>query len=310
MRAVLTAGLFICFAVSFIGPDQAWSVGLSPDLKQMILDRLADVEEDRDILLEEAMAAIEAGVPEETVTHVVENSLEGGVDGRDIGNYLREITAAYDNGLPTGPLAATVLEGLEKRIDNEGISTALDMVRDRMETVVEIIAEVNIGPMSDEELDDLIIRSSAAHAAGLDRQQLTDIYRIMADGLDNSDEIRPVDVIELVTMVIGYGIDFETVRKLAREIVLDKDAGIEELNLFIHNFVQERRAGGSVADLRDVIEDHFGEIPSGDDRQGDIGTGTGSDAAGGYTDAPESGADTAADAAGDAADGAGRGMGR
>jgi hypothetical protein len=309
---ILVPVLAVCFVISLAGPDRAWSAEPPADIEQMILDRLEAVEIERDLLLDAAKDAIAAGVPEETVATIVEHSLNGGVDGKAIAEELEVVISTHEKGLPTDPLASKILEGLTKGIDQQGIQTALEKVTERMATVAQIIGDVDLGPLSDEERDDLVIHSSSAMANGLDEERLAEILQIIADALDRSDAVRPADVMELLSDVVGYGIDSETLMALAKEIVNDKDAGIEALQAFIDDFVEERVMGGGPAvdpgpatagDASGGTSDTGSDTADdATDNSGDVGSDTAGDASGGASD---TGSDTASGGM-DNAGGAGR----
>lgn len=291
IRSVFMFGLIIFLQGSFAGTgaSAAWSAQLPPDLKETIRYRLENDEAGRNLLLQRAQKAIESGVPPKIVAPVVEHCLDRGIDGVSTGEILDEITSAQERGLPTAPLATKVLEGLAKNVSSRGILLALGKVTGRMETAAQVIAGSGLRFSSEVEYDRLIVESSDAIAAGLDRDQLDDIIGIMAEDSEVNGKLEPGDVIALVKTLRGYGIAHEPVTELVRTVVKDKDIGPGDLRSFILNFVNSRRKG-ETREPKTLLKDQFAE---GEPDSAETGLETADEASDGHS---SSGLDTADEA--------------
>lgn len=253
---VFMFGLIILLqgSIGGTGASPAWSARLPDDLEEAILYRLENDETGGNLILQKARKAVESGIPPGVIAPVVEHCLDRGVDATSTGEILDEIISARERGLPAAPLASKVLEGLAKNAGSQGILIALGKVTERMETAAQIIAVSGPRFSTEEGYGRLLAESSDAIAAGLDRDQLTEIIGIMAEESDGNGKLEPGDVIELVKTLRGYGIEHEPVTELVRAVVRDKDIGPGNLRSFILNFVNTRKKG-ETGDLKNLLTD-------------------------------------------------------
>ena len=238
---------------------------LSDNISRKIAEMIASPDE-RDSVLQNAIAAVKAGVPEDIIAPVIERTLGNGVSGDGLGEMLQALAAAREKDLPLEPLAGKILEGLVKNVGEKSIIRAMERVEERMEFSAGLAKGLG---MSKEKREDLIIETAGAIAAGMDRDSLRDIFSVMA-GDRSSGRLAPVQIMEMVKAASGYGVDSRKVGKYAAALIEDRSADKGDIAKFLKDLSEKAYKGISDNDPDDIVEKYMENMSStGEDETGD-----------------------------------------
>lgn len=227
-----------------------WSApAMSQELKTTIMNRIP-VSGERGKVLQSTARAVENGYPEEGLTLVIEKSLDSNVSGYALSGMIDTLETARNIGLPTSPFTDKIMEGLAKGIDEVRIQSALDRVGQRLKFAASQAERVD---GSDDSSPVLIIRTSDAMAAGMDRKNLERIYDVMARGRVNR-KIEPEEIMEMVKAASGYGVDPGSVSEHAISLMKSRKADLDDIRMYLEGLSGFTYRDGSGSDPDDTEE--------------------------------------------------------
>lgn len=229
---------------------------MSQELEMVILNRLSAAG-DRETVLGSAAKAVEVGYPEESLSLVIEKSLDSGISPDALSGMIDVLEKAQRNGLPTQPFTEKIMEGLVKKVKEDRILTALGKVDNRIQFAAVQAAKLEGKKGSSQRL---IIRTNDAIAAGMDRKNLERVFNIMAKDRVNR-RIEPEEIMEMVKAASGYGVNSRSVGNYAISLMKDKNANIDDIREYLDKLSEKANRRRR----RDRGDDRRGHHDDGDD---------------------------------------------
>ena len=235
---------------------------MSQELKMTIMNRMS-IAGERGMVLKSTARAIENGYPEDRLSPIIERSLDNGVSGDTLSSMIEILDEAYMRKLPTQPYAEKIMEGLAKKVNEGRILAALDRVGKRMEIAADMARNID---EKNEASQRLIIRTSDAIAAGMDRKNLERVYKVMALDRVNRN-IEPEEIIEMVKAASGYGVESRSVGDYAISLMKSKSADRGDIRIYLKELSENAYRHRSGSDADDITDRHSESIDDDDDEE-------------------------------------------
>jgi len=243
----------------------AWSAPtMSQELKMTIMNRMS-IAGERGMVLKSTARAIENGYPEDRLSPIIERSLDNGVSGDALSRMIETLDEAHVRKLPTQPYAEKIMEGLAKRVNEDRILAALARVGRRMEFAGAQARRVDRKNLSSQIL---VIRTSDAIAAGMDRRTLERVFDVMAHERVNR-KIEPEDIMEMVKAASGYGVDSRSVGDFAVSLMKSRKSDLSDIRRYLEELSGNAYKRGSDGDKDDITQRHSDDAE--DDAEDDDG---------------------------------------
>ncbi|MDF1526067.1 MAG: hypothetical protein RRA15_06355 [bacterium] len=259
-----------------------WSAAISQELKMTIMNRMP-VAVERGMVLQSAARAVENGYPEDRLAPVIEKSLDSHVSPDALSKMIDTLDAARGKGLPTQPYAEKIMEGLAKKVSEDRILAALKKVGERLEYSA---AQAEKVEGKGDSSRTLIVRTSDAIAAGMNKRDIERVYETMAKDRINR-KIEPEDIMEMVKAASGYGVDSGSVGDYAISLMKNKKADLNDIRDYLQRLAENFHRRGSGIGSGDAGDRHWDQA---DDETKDDGDDDGDD--GGSDDGDDGGGDT------------------
>jgi len=255
----LCVSLFTAFAlVVFTAVQVPAAPTMSQELKMMIMNRMP-IAHERGKVLQSAARAIEGGFQEDLLYPVVEKSLDRGIQGDALAKMIETPDMARRKGLPTQPYTEKIMEGLAKRVSEDRILAALYKVGGRMEIAAALVGKMD---RRDHPSISLVVRTGGALAAGMDRTTLEDIYDGMAHERVNR-IIKPEDIMEMVKVASGYGVDSKSVGDFAVSLMKSRKSDQSDIRRYLEDLSENAFEQGSDNDRKNITQRHSDDADDG-----------------------------------------------
>lgn len=207
--------------------------------------------------------AVAAGLAVQDVTAVVDRALRRGADGPTLGSLLGSLISAREAGLPTGPVADRVLQGLAKGVPPGRVAAAAQRLVDALaqgQRVVTTLTEGGMKPAGAAERDAAIesagraieqsVSEDAVLRTGFKTQRSTGGFTLFQRSLDtvltfSAWGLSSGEAVRLVHLSLDRGYGADDLAMMERDALerLKKGKSINEVAIEMETAIS-RSAGG------------------------------------------------------------------
>jgi uncharacterized membrane protein YgcG len=231
-------------------------------IKTLVQSSSLPAAEQREVI-GKAEQAVDAGIAAQEVTAIVDRALRRGADGPALGSLLGSLINARAAGLPTGPVADRILQGLAKGVTPGRVAAAAQRLVDALakgQRVVSTLSEGGKRPAGAAERDAAIeaagraieqsVPEDTVLRTGFKTQRSTGGFTLFQRSLDtvltfSAWGLPSGDAVRLVHLALDRGYGADDLAMMERDALerLKKGTGIDEVASEMETAIS-RSAGG------------------------------------------------------------------